>query len=211
MRLISPTRLQKAKLKEMVLKLYPDYRVVIISDKGIISLYKSIWHFILQVKKTVYVSDMCIVHIPEKLEELNSNVFEEGGLPVYNRVYHNYSHIVLELLHRRDSNIIDYLYNEFAYIKHGIMRTYYVNTQKKPEPVFSLSEMLHNPSIKYGDMIFSRLSSLHAKQSLKHWKDSLFVLHHPKLLSKTLNLWFRKELKQEIGRCLQLEIKLNAA
>lgn len=202
MRIITPTRLQKKKLKEMVLQLFPQYVFVHIASNGIISLSKSFWHFIFMVNKKVHVSELCTVYIPERLNELYCTTFE------YNRFRVNYSSVVMELLHHRSKSVIDYLYDEFIGIKHGISKSYYSKIESVPKPTYALSEMIFS-SRKYGEIVLSRLSSVQVKQSLKHWKDSLFILDHPKLVSQRLNLWFRKEFKEELRQIYTIQV--NAA
>ena len=202
MRIITPTKLQKKKLKEMILKLFPQYTFIRIADNGIISLSKSFWHFIFMVNKKVHVSELCTVYIPERLDELYCTTFENGKFHV------SYSNVVMELLHHRSKSVIDYLYDEFIGIKHGIHKAYYTERQIVPETMYSLSEMIFS-SRKYGEIVLSRLSNVQVKQSLKHWKDSLFVLNHPKLASNRLNLWFKKEFKKELRQIYLIQV--NAA
>lgn len=186
----------------MILKLFPQYMFIHIANNGIISLSKSFWHFIFMVNKKVHVSELCTVYIPEKLDELYYITFENDKFHI------SYSNVVMELLHHRSKSIIDYLYDEFIGIKHRIRKTYYTKKEIVPEATYSLSEMIFS-SRKYGEIVLSRLSNVQVKQSLKRWKDSLFVLDHPKLASQRLNLWFKKEFKEELRQIYS--IRVNAA
>lgn len=203
MQLISPTKLQKKKLKEIIQKLFPKYQYVQYGPSGLIFLSKSFWHFLFN-RETIHISEMCTVYIPERLEELESRtITETDGHPPYRRVYNKYSHIVLDLLHHRANGVIDYLYDEYISVKYGIQKTYYTRNNLLPQKAYSLSQILFG---KKDSVVLSSFSTAHIKEALKQWKDSVFVLNHPILRSKTLDLWFNQELKKELSYIYNIRI-----
>ena len=198
MHILSPTPLQKKKLKEMILRLFPEYGYIKFKPHGLISLSKSFWHSLFK-RNMVHITELCTVYIPERLEKLESRTIEElDGRVHYQRVYNIRSHTVLDLLHHRANGIIDYLYNEYAYIKYGIHKAYYTQTNLLPEKSYKLSEVLLGE--KKDSIVLSHLSNAHIQQALKHWKNVVSALNHPALLSKTLDMWFRPEIKEELRR-----------
>lgn len=198
MHILSPTALQKKKLKEMTLRLFPEYGYLKYCSHGVISLSKSFWHSLFK-RTYIHITELCTVHIPERLVELENKTAQEyeGKLP-YQRVYNKYSHVVLDLLHLRASKVIDYLYDEYTNVKYGIHKVYYVKNNILPERSYTLSEVLFTK--KSDSLVLSRLSNVHIKEALKHWKDTVFVLNHPALLSQTLDMWFRQEIKEQLRR-----------
>jgi hypothetical protein len=204
MQILSPTKLQKKKLKEMILKLFPQYRYVKFGANGIISLSKSFWHILFCVSTKIHVTELCTVHIPERLEELDTrtNIHDEF---VYKRAYNQYSHTVLDLLHHRVNSIIDYLYDEYTYIKYGLHKNYYTVNNTLPEITHTLSEILQNP-VKKDGIVLSRLSNAYSKQALRRWKNTSFVLNHPILRSKYLDMWFKKEVKEKLKQIYNIRI-----
>jgi len=207
MRIISPTRLQKKKLIEMISKLFPEYKFTRIARNGIVSMSKSFWHLLFIRPKKAHISEICTVLIPERLDKLYYKTFEDSDTPIYHRVYNKYSHLVLELLHHRDKSVIDYLYDEYSHIKYGIRKTYFVKHNVLPEITYTLAEILSNP-VKKDGIVLSRLSNFHVKQTLKYWKDFSSTFKHPKLWSKYLNLWFKPEVKEQIRQYYQLRISI---
>jgi len=206
MRILSLTILQEKKLKEMILKLFPEYNYVVIRKNGIVSLSKSFWWSLIKRPKTLHVSEMCSVLIPEKLQTLYMGVFENDHKP-YDPVYNQYSHIVLDLLHCRSNKVVDYLYDEFILIKYGLRKAHCVKNDILPQAVYTLSKLLSIP-IKKDSIVLSKFSNAYAKQSLKHWKKSISVLNHPILLSNSLNMWFRKEVKEYLKQYYQIKISI---
>lgn len=206
MRLLSPTKLQKKKLKEMIPKLFPKYRYVRFGSNGIVFLSKSIWHIIFCASTKVHITELCTVYIPERLNELKnkSNSIESEGF-IYKKAYNEYSHIVLDLLHHRVNSIIDYLYDEYTYIKYGLNKTYCIVNNVLPEVTYTLSEILQNP-VKKDSIVLSRLSNTYSKQALKGWIKSSLVLNHPILRSKFLDLWFKKEIKEKLREIYNIRI-----
>jgi len=207
MQILSPTYIQIKKLKEMILKLLPEYKYVSFEGHGLIFLSKSFWHDIFRIKrKCIHITELCTVYLPEKLERLDSRTNVENGkaLP-YQRIYNKYSHIVLDLLHHRANTVIDYLYDEYTDIKYGIHRNYYTANNILPEKSYTLSEILSNP-IKKDGIVLSHLSNAYIKQALRRWKNASFVLNHPKLKSKYLDLWFNKEVKEQIRQIYNINI-----
>jgi hypothetical protein len=211
MRIISPTKLQKKKLREMMLKLFPRYRLVRVANDGIVSLYKSIWSILFFAPEKAHITELCTVQIPERLQELYYKKFKDNDTPAYEEVYNRYSHVILELLHHRSKDIIDYLYNEFVNVKYGIRRNYYSANKTLPEITFTLSEILRNP-VKKDGIVLSRLSNAYVRESLKQWKKSVFVFNNPKILSNYLNLWFKKEVKDKIKQLVpEYHIQIQVA
>lgn len=208
MQILSPTVLQKRKLKEMIQKLFPQYQFVRFGPCGIIFLSRSFWHVLFK-HKTIHITELCTVHIPERLEKLDTRtIIDEGDFIPYQRVYNKYSHIVLDLLHHRANNIIDYLYDEYTYIKYGIHKKYHTIHNTLPATTYTLSEILSNP-IKKDSLVLSPLSNTYIKQALKRWKDVPFVLNHPVLRSKYLDMWFRKEVKQQLKQIYNIRIVIS--
>jgi len=208
MHLISPTTLQRKKLKEMIRKLFPQYQYVKFGPCGVIFLSKSFWHVLFKCK-TIHITELCTVYIPERLEKLDTRtILDKGEFTPYQRVYNKYSYIVLDLLHHRANNIIDYLYDEYTYIKYGIHKKYYVVNNVLPETTYTLSEVLSNP-IKKDSLVLSPLSNAYIKQALKHWKDVPHVLNHPVLRSNYLNMWFKKEVKQQLRQIYNIRIVIS--
>jgi len=204
MHIISPTKLQKKKLKEMIKRLFPNYQYVKYGPSGLIFLSKSFWYFLFK-REIIHITEMCTVLIPERLEELESKtIIETDGHPPYRRVYNKYSHIVLDLLHHRTNKVIDYLYDEYVGVKYGIHKTYYTRNNLLPQKSYTLSNILLNK--QEGSIVLSRFSNAHIKEALKQWKDAVFVLNHPVLRSKTLDLWFNKEVKEELNRIFNIRI-----
>lgn len=195
MHIISPTILQKKKLKEMILRLFPEYQYVKFGSNGLISLSKSFWYFIFK-RETVHISELCTVYIPERLEKLENKTKM--------RVYNIHSHIVLDLLHYKANGVIDYLYDEYINIKYRIHKICYTKSNILPEKSYSLSTILLGE--KKDSLVLSRLSNVHIKEALKHWKDAVFVLNHPVLRSKILDLWFNSEIKKELRRIYNVRI-----
>jgi hypothetical protein len=207
MSLIVPTTLQKKKLKEMIQKLYPQYQYVKFGPCGIIFLSKSFWYFLFK-RKTINITELCTVYIPERLEKLDSRIIADQDVFPYQRVYNKYSHIILDLLHHRANNIIDYLYDEYTYVKYGIHKTYHTIHNTLPKTTYTLSELLVQP-VKKDSIVLSPLSNTYIKQALKHWKDASTVLNHPVLRSKYLNTWFRSEVKQSLKRIYNIQIIIS--
>ena len=198
MHILSPTALQKKKLKEMTLRLFPEYGYLKYCSHGVISLSKSFWHSLFK-RTYIHITELCTVHIPERLVELENKTAQEyENNPPYQRAYNKYSHIVLDLLHLRASKVIDYLYDEYTNVKYGIHKVYYVKNNILPQKSYSLSEALFTK--RSDSIVLSRLSNVHIKEALKHWKDTVFVLNHPALLSQTLDMWFREEIKEQLRR-----------
>lgn len=208
MRIISPTKLQVKKLKEMIFKLFPEYSFIWVR-KNTISLSKSFWHFIIGKVERTSVAEMCTVYIPERLDKLYYKTFKDNDEIVYHRAYNGYSHEVLELLHHRSKSVIDYLYDEYCHVKYGLRRIVYTKRNMLPEITYTLKEILSNP-IKKDALVLSSLSNVYARQSLKYWKDTCTTLVHPKLLSNYLNLWFKKEIKEKLQEFYQLKISVAA-
>jgi hypothetical protein len=198
MHILSPTPLQKKKLEEMIVKLFPEWKYVRFKRHGLISLSKSFWYSLFK-RNIVHITELCTVYIPERLEKLESRTIEElDGRVHYQRVYNIRSHTVLDLLHHRANGIIDYLYNEYTYVKYGIHKAYYTQTNLLPEKSYKLSEILFGR--KEGSVVLFHFSNAYIQQALKHWKNVVSALNHPVLLSKTLDMWFRPEIKEELRR-----------
>jgi hypothetical protein len=206
MTIISPTLLQKKKLKDMIPKLFPEYQYVKFGPMGIILLSKSFWSFIFRKRTTIHITELCTVLIPERLEKLDHRT-SDGEIIPYQRIYNKYSHIVLDLLHHRASNVIDYLYDEYTYIKYNIHKTYYIANNTLPQTTYTLSELLTNPTKKDG-IVLSRLSNAYIKEALKRWKNAP-VLNHPVLYRDFLNMWFRSEIKQQLNRIYNIRIAVS--
>jgi len=200
MQLITLTKLQKKKLKEMVVKLFPEFQYVRFKQHGLISLSKSFWHSLFY-SDTVHITELCTVRIPEKLEELDLRM---KGDNAYHRAYNQYSHIVLDLLHHRASKIVDYLYDEYIHIKYNIRKVYYNTNGILPKPAYKLSQFFLPR--KNDSVVLSRLSDVHIKEALRRWTNVTSVLNHPVLQVKRLNLWFKREIKEELGRILDIRI-----
>lgn len=207
MRILSPTVLQKKKLKEMILKLFPQYQYVKFGPCGLIFLSKSFWHFYFVKKETIHITELCSVHIPERLQELYVKTFEDNEVIPYQRVFNQYSQMVLHMLHYRTNKVIDYLYDEYVHIKYGLHRNYYVKNNILPEQTYTLSEILKDP-VKKDGIVLSNFSTVQVKKTLKHWKDALFVLNHPKLRQNYLNMWFRKEIKEKLNEIYNYRIRI---
>lgn len=192
----------------MILKLFPQYRFVRFGPCGIIFLSRSFWQFLFK-RQSIHVTEMCTVFIPERLEKLDSRIIldEEGTLP-YQRMYNKYSHIVLDLLHHRANNIIDYLYDEYTYIKYGIHKKYNIIHNTLPATTYTLSEVL-SCSTKKDSLVLSPSSNAYIKQALKRWKEGPFVLNHPVLRSNYLNMWFRQEVKQRLREIYNIRIVIS--
>lgn len=208
MQLISPTILQKKKLREMIQKLFPQYQYVKFGPCGIIFLSKSFWCSLFK-RKAIHITELCTVYIPERLEKLDIRIRlnEEEILP-YQRAYNKYSHIVLDLLHHRANNIVDYLYDEYTYVKYGIHKKCCAATNTLPETTNTLSNILSN-TIKKDSLVLSPLSNAYIKQALKHWKDRPIVLNHPVLRSKYLDMWFKQEIKQQLNQIYNIRIAIS--
>ena len=205
MHILSPTKLQKKKLKEMIPKLFPQYQFVRFGPCGVIFLSKSFWHSLFS-HTTIHITELCTVLIPERLEKLDNRITDDEDLFVpYQRVYNKYSHVVLDLLHHRANNIIDYLYDEHTYIKYGIQKKYNTAFNIIPESTITLSQIVLQPA-KKDSIALSPLSPSYIKQALKTWTDAPTVLNHPILRSKVLDMWFRSEIKQQINQIYNLRI-----
>ena len=199
MHILSPTTLQKKKLKEMIRKLFPQYQFVRFGPCGIILLSKSFWRSLFT-RKTVHIVELCTVLIPERLEELDSRTIDgEDRFIRYQRVHNKYSHIVLDLLHHRANSIIDYIYDEYTYIKYGIHKNYHIIHNTIPESTITLSNVM-SQSLKRDSIVLSPLSNSYIKQALKTWKEASPVLNHPVLRKDVINMWFRSEIKQQFNR-----------
>lgn len=189
----------------MIRKLFPQYQHIVFGPFGIIFLSKSFWHSIFS-RKSIHITELCTVSIPERLAVLDSKTrINDGDFKPYQRAYNKYSHIVLDLLHHRATNIIDYLYDEYTYLKYGIQKNYYITNNILPETTYTLSEILASP-VKKDSIVLSPLSNVYIKQALKRWKDASFVLNHPKLHSKYLDTWFRREVKQQLNKVYNIRI-----
>lgn len=206
MYLISPTVLQKKKLKEMIKKLFPQYQYVKFGPCGIIFLSKSFWHYLLK-RKAIHITEMCTVYIPERLEKLDHRIIDDNSSS-YRRVYNKYSHIVLDLLHHRANNIIDYLYDEYILVKYGIHKSYYNTYNILPETSYSLSQIFRNTNKRDG-VALSPFSSSYIQQTLKRWKEAPYKLNHPILWEKYLNMWFDQEVKQYFRRVYNIRIVIS--
>lgn len=147
--------------------------------------------------KTIDITEMCMVLIPEQLDKLYMATFEGEQECAYERAYNQYSHIVLDLMHHRSKSIIDYLYDEFVHIKYGLKKNYYYKASILPEMTETLKIQLANP-VKENAIVLSRLSTISNRIYLERWMKSLFVLNHPKLYSSYLDLWLRKYFKEQI-------------
>jgi hypothetical protein len=207
MHILSPTILQKKKLKEIIPKLFPQYQYIRFGRNGMIFLSKSFWHWIFK-RTAIHITELCTVHIPERLEELDTRITNYEEKASYKRVYNQYSHVVLDLLHHRANTVIDYLYNEYTYIKYGIHKTYYTVNNVLPEKTYTLSEVLCTP-VKKDSIVLSPLSNVYIKQALKRWKDGCFVLNHPILHREYLNMWFRREVKQQLKQIYNIRIVIS--
>jgi hypothetical protein len=207
MRIIQPTILQQRKLREMILKLFPDYGYVKIKNDGIIFLSKSFWHFILHIRVVTHISDMCTVTIPEKLHELYTVTFDDADTQASDYVINKYSHTVIELLHRRSKGVIDYLYDEFTDIRFGIQKTYYTNRKVLPEVSYTLAEILSKP--KTDSIMLHRLSHAYACKAIKQLRDLPRIFNHPKLLSQFLNMWFNPEVKEKLKQYYKVRISVT--
>jgi hypothetical protein len=150
---------------------------------------------------------MCTVFIPERLEKLESRIVDEYD-NLYEQTTNKYSQTVLELLHNRSNSIIDYLYDEYTYVKYGIHKIYYTVNHKLPETTYTLSELLLNP-IRKDSIVLSHLSNVYIKEALKRWKNANFVLNHPMLRSRYLDLWFKREIKQKLNEIYNIQIVLK--
>ena len=194
-----------------MLKLFPEYKYVFVGKDGMVSLSKSLLHLIFIIFDRVHLTELCLVQIPERLEMLRIKVFKENDTPVYENVYNSYSHIVLEMLHHRSRSIIDYLHDQYWYIKYGINKNYNTVHNILPEYAKSVSTILSR-KVKTDSIVLSRLSNAHVKQSLLHWKRSLFVFDHPKLLSNTLSMWLRNEVREHLRQHEpHYHVEINAA
>lgn len=190
----------------MIPKLFPEYQYVKFGPMGIILLSKSFWSFIFSTYTSIHITELCTVLIPERLEKLDTRT-SDGEITSYQRIYNKYSHIVLDLLHHRTNNVIDYLYDEYTYIKYGIHKQYYTVNNVLPQPTYTLSELLVNP-VKKDSIVLSRLSNAYIKEALKRWKSAP-VLNHPILYRDFLNMWFRSEIKQELNRICNMRISIS--
>lgn len=210
MRIISPTKLQKKKLMEMILKLFPVYGYIHIFKNGNISMSKSFWHYIFFPHKTKRsnVSEMCTLLIPERLQETYDKTFKDDNVAIYNRAYNIYSHSVIELLHKRSSTVIDYLHTEYYHIKYKIQKVYCAENNILPETSYSMRELLLTP-LKRNSLVLSRLSNTYIKQTLKYWINQNSNFNHPKMLSNYLNLWFNKEIKEKLEQYYKINISIG--
>jgi len=206
MRLIVPSKLQLKKLKEIVLKLFIEYKYVFISHTGTISLYKSFWHLLILTNKKVNITDMCVIYIPERLGQLKDKTFGDKDL-IYQEPYNEYSHNIIELMYRRSSLIIDYLYDEYILIKHKIRKVYCVKPVIVPTKLYVLPPILFG-CINHYCLMLSALSRACVKQSIKYWKEAPFVFNHAKILSNYLNLWFKREVKERLEQYYQLQVSI---
>jgi len=211
MQLITPSKLQQKKLKEMILKLFPEYGYVTFNHLGIVFLSKSFWWNLFSLRKSVHITELCTVYIPERLEKIDLQTkINNGNDTPYKQLYNKYSYIVLDLLHNRANNIIDYLYDEYTFIKYGIHKVYHTEHHTLPEFSHTLSEVLSNP-IKKDGIVLSQLSNVYIKQALKRWKNATSVLNHPVLYRNFLNMFFREEVKKITRQFYDINIALNIA
>jgi hypothetical protein len=205
MKILSTTSLQRKKLKEMISKVFPNYKYVRISPKGKISLSRSFWYMLFGAFKTIDITEMCMVLIPEQLDKLYMATFEGEQNGAYERVYNQYSHIVLDLIHHRSKSIIDYLYDEYVHIKYGLKKNYYYKANVLQESTETLKVLLANP-VREQAIVLSRLSTISNKIYIERWMKSLFILNHPKLYSSYLDLWLRKYFKEQIRDAYSIRI-----
>lgn len=208
MRLIHPTKLQEKKLREMIQKLFPQYQYVKFGKYGLISLSKSFWSYLFCKKDVVHITEFCTVNIPERLEELDSRItVDDGTFVPYRRVYNKYSHVVLDLLHNRATSIIDYLYDEYTYVKYGIHKTYYSINNQLPESTYTIFDIAYS-EVKSNSIVLANFSNAYIKQALKRWKDAPFVLNHPILRRNFLDMWFKSEVKQYLRQIYDIKISI---
>lgn len=205
MKILSTTSIQRTKLKEIILKVFPNNKFVKISPKGKIFLSRSIWFMFFGAYKTIDITEMCMVLIPEQLDKLYMATFEGEQLGTYQRVYNQYSHIVLDLMHHRSKSVIDYLYDEFVHIKYGLKKNYCYKANILQEQTETLKAIIANP-VKETAIALSSLSTISNKVYLERWMKSLFVLNHPKLYSSYLDMWLRKYFKDQIKHAYSIVI-----
>jgi len=196
MHTLNPTKLQKRKLKDMVLHLFPTYKYVNISYKGTISLRKSFWWYIFFMSKKVDLTELCLVMVPEKLEQLKT----KSGK--YSQVFSEYGHFALDMMQLGKPNkVIDYLYNSYVDIKFGIIRNYNYINNILPENKYSL--------FNTNAIVLSPLSPSFTKAKLKKWITAPSKLSHPKLKHNYLNLWFKDEVKKQLNKIYELQVTLS--
>lgn len=192
----------------MVQMLFPQFQYVKFGPCGIIFLSKSFWHFLFLIKETVHITELCSIHLPERLQELYAKTFDNDEIITYKPVFNRYSPMVLHLLHNNPNRVIDYLYDEYTYLKYGIQKMYHITNNILPEQTHTLSEILANP-IRKDSIVLSNFSHFHINRMLKRWKDTLFVLNSPKLFSNYINLWFRKDIKQKLKEVYDIRIAIT--
>jgi hypothetical protein len=203
MQLLLPTTLQRKKLTEIIKKIFPQYQFVRFGPCGLIFVSKSFWHSLFK-REVIHITELCTVLIPERLEELDTRTTPSGEAFPYQRVYNKYSHVVLDLLHHRANSIIDYLYDEYIYVKYNIHKNYYTINDVLPERTYSLSEILL--PVKPDSIALSHLSSDNIKQALKRWSNISSVLNHPVLKKDVLNMWFKREIKDQLQQIYDIRI-----
>jgi len=194
MRSLILTKLQKKKLKEVILYLFPKYKYVNINKDGIISLRKSFWWYIFNVSIKYDITEMCLVQIPERLEKLKSKSDE------YENVFPIHSHIILDFFHlRKPDLVINYIYDAFIKAKYGIIKTYCITHNILPEKRYTLfsSEAL----------VLSPLSPSYIKSQLSKWKN-VTSNQLPALRKNYLNMWFKKEIKEQLNMLYNIKMRI---
>ncbi len=195
MHILSLTKLQKKKLREMILYLFPTYKYVNISKNGIISLRKSFWWYILFMSKKVDITEMCLVMLPDKLSKIRTK-------PAYDSVFNTYSHMALNLIHLNKANtVVDFLYTTYVNLKYNIVKVYNTEHNLLPEKTIAL--------FKCTNMVLSPLSNLYSKERLKKWKEAYTTITHPVLSRNTLNMWFKQEVKKQLNKIYELQLTLS--
>lgn len=194
MQILSPNKLQKKKLKEMISSLLPKYKYVQISKDGIISLRKNIWWYLLLISKKVNITDMCLVYLPEQLAKLD---------PTTETFINKYSQVGLGLMHLRNNSVIDYLYDNYVDLKLRLKRNHYIEN--------SLLPVGNKYLLTVTDIVPSVFSNIYAREKLKQWKDAVNKLTHPVLFRNYINLWFKKEVKETLNWIdnIQLNLRLS--
>ena len=155
MKLINLTILRRKRLKIMLDHLYPEYESIRIKSNGLTD-FKKKWYSLKVEQKNINVTDICIYHLPRKLDNLAR---EKGfGTGYINLFMHMINNILQYKVHLGYVDVMDYLWDQFQKITNREMLI-------KADATFKQIKVCNDTTLVIHPL--SRLNLLHVRDILK--------------------------------------------
>jgi len=159
MKLINLTPLRKRRLKIMLDCLYPEYEYIHVKSNGLVD-FKKKWYNLRVSQKNINITDLCIYHIPSKLDNLAR--VKGLGTGYINLFMHMINNILRYKVHLGYRDVLDYLWEQFQTVTNR-------ETLIKANTTFKQLKSSNTTSIVISPL--SRLNLLEIKKILDPFKE----------------------------------------